>query len=338
MKTKEITYSLICLLAGFSLLSCNLSSNKLPYSQGAVGNVLIVMNDDLWAGPYGDSIRHYFTEPIIGLPAPEPMFTLSQMNELSDYMLKFRNIFVFNIDPGYETAQLGYKNDVYAANQLIFNIYSPSADSAIACVQRNKDKISARFLLGDRNATIADYKKSIAREMIETLNEKFLIDIVIPKSYSLDVNKDDFVWIAREEGEKNWHILIWKEPYVRQSQLDTDSLIFAMNAMTRKNVPGPSAGSYMADEPTVPPEVKRFEKDGVYSIQLNGLWQTENSYMGGPYVNHTIVDIKRGQLITALGFVYYPNRDKRQMVRQLEAILYSMMPADGEKPVVAEKI
>jgi hypothetical protein len=109
-----------------------------------------------------------------------------------------------------------------------------------------------------------------------------------------------------------------------------------MNAMTKKHVPGPTTGSYMADEPTVPPAVKRFEKNGVYTVQMNGLWQTENSYMGGPYVNQTIVDAKRGQLVTALGFVFYPNRDKRQMVRQLEAILYTMMPAE-DNPAANEK-
>jgi hypothetical protein len=180
--------------------------------------------------------------------------------------------------------------------------------------------------LKDRDAIIEDYKKSVARLVVQKIREKNQVDIVIPSSYNLDVEKEDFVWIAREEGERNWHILMWKYPYQRTSQLETDSLIFKMNAMTRKHVPGDVTGSYMADEPTVPPVVKRFEKDGVYCVQMNGLWQLENGFMGGPYVNQTIVDVKRGQLVTALGFVFYPNRDKRQMIRQLEAILYTMTP------------
>ena len=336
MKTKKTAYALICLLAGLYLVSCSESASRLPYAQGSVGDVLIVMNDYLWKGACGDSVRNYFTEPVMGLPAPEPMFTLSQQTELSSFMQKFRNIVIFKIDPGFEKAKLGYKTDVYAKNQLIFNIDAPSADSAIACAYKNKDLISARFLLQDRDATIADYQKSLAKAIVDTISRKFQVDIVIPKSYSLDVEKENFVWIAREEGEKNWYILMWKEPYARKSQLDTDSLIAKMNAMTRKHVPGPTPGSYMADEPTVLPLVRRFEKGGVYSVQLNGLWQTENSYMGGPYVNHTIVDTQHGQIVTGLGFIFYPNKDKRQMVRQLEAILHTMMPV-SEKSAAEKK-
>jgi hypothetical protein len=179
----------------------------------------------------------------------------------------------------------------------------------------------------DRDATIEDYKKSVETKLVEKLSEKFQVDIVIPKSYSLYVEKDDFVWIGREEGERNWYILLWKDSYLRTSQLETDSLIFKMNAMTRKYVPGEVPGSYMTDEPILIPNVKRFEKDGIYSVQINGLWQTVGGdFKGGPYVNHSIVDVQRRQIVTGIGFVFYPNRDKRNMVRQLESILYTMKP------------
>ena len=336
MKTKKTAHFLICLLVGFQLVSCEMSPSKLPIAQGNVGEVLIVMHEYLWNGACGDSVRHYFTEPVMGLPAAEPMFTLTQQSTLSNFMQKFRNIVIFNIDAGFENAKLGFKTDVYARNQLIFNIDAPSADLAIACAYENKDLITARFLLKDRDATIEDYQKIVVASITEALNEKFQVDIIIPKPYTLDVEKEDFVWVSREEAGKQWGILMWKEPYLRKTQLETDSLIFKMNAMTKKYVPGPSDGSYMADEPTVVPLVRRFEKNSVYSVQINGLWQTENSYMGGPYVNHTIVDTKRGQIVTGLGFVYYPNRDKRQMVRQLEAILHTMMPANDEKPAAEE--
>lgn len=336
MKTKILTFVLIGLLSVSYFISCNTGSNILPLGQGRAGELLIIISDHLWKGACGDSIRHYLTEPVQGLPAPEPTFTLSQKGELTPFMQKFRNIVIVNVDPGYEKTKLGYKTNVYAQDQLIFNLDAPSADSAIGCMYRNKNLIAAHFLTRDRDATIGDYKKIISKPIAEKLLEKFQVDIVIPRDYSLDVEKENFVWIAREEGEKNWGVLMWKEPYARKSQLEPDSLIAKMNAMTRKYVPGPTDGSYMADEPTVLPVVKRFEKNGVYAVQMNGLWQTENSYMGGPYVNQTIVDTKRGQLVTGLGFVFYPNRDKRQMVRQLEAILYTMMPAE-EQPVVAKK-
>jgi hypothetical protein len=328
MNTNKLFFPLIGLLAGFYFVSCTTSTHKLPPAVGSAGEVLVVMSDHLWKGACGDSVRQFLTEPVMGLPAPEPMFTLSQQRELSSFMQKFRNILIVNVDPGYERANLKYRTNVYTNNQLIYNLDAPSADSVIACMYKNKDLITAHFLVKGRDAIIEDYRKSVAKPVVEKVNEKFRVDILIPKPYLLNDEKEDFVWMIREENEKYWGILIWEEPYVRTSQLEPDSLIAKMNAMTRKYVSGNLVGSYMADEPTVPPEVKRFEKNGVYCVQMNGLWQLENGFMGGPYVNHTIVDVNRGMIVTGLGFVFYPNRDKRQMVRQLEAILYTMMPAE----------
>ena len=322
---------ILCFTSVFYLTSCGsrvANVDNLPLSQGGTGEMHFVMSDYLWKGACGDSIRSFFSEPVWGLPAAEPMFVFSQRSEWSNFLQKFRNVLIVNVDPGFQDANIKFKTDVYAKNQVIFNIEAPSPDSLISCLYRNKDLISAYLLMKDRDAIIDDYKKTIAKSIIDTLKSKFLVDIVIPKSYTLYDNKDNFVWLNREEGEKNWHILMWEEPYRRTSQLDTDSLIFSMNVMTRKYVAGKDVGSYMADEPMIPPAVRRFEKDGIYTVQLNGLWQIENGYMGGPYVNQTIVDAKRGRLITGLGFIFYPLREKRHMVRQLEAILYTMTPIE----------
>ena len=321
---------IICFLSAlFCLTSCNTDrgSKKLPLSVGGTNEILFVMHEYLWKGSLGDSIRQYFSEHAWGLPAPEPMFVLTHINTLSNFMQKFRNIILVNIDPKYETSNLRIINDVFATNQLVVNIDAFSADSVVACIKRNKNVISAHIVTKGREAIIADYVKLVEKSVVQRIKEKFEIEIVIPKPYKLDEDRDNFAWISREQGESQWGILIWEHPYLRASQLETDSLIFIMNDMTRKNVPGSIVGSYMADEPRIDPFVSRYEKNGIYTVQLNGLWQMENGFMGGPYVNHTIVDIKRGRLITGHGFVFYPNRDKLLMVRQLEAILHTMMPA-----------
>ena len=325
---KNLKNSIICLLVVGCMISCDLSPSTMQFARGSAGDVMVVMRENLWKGASGDSVRSYLTEHVWGLPGAEPMFTLTQQVELTRLAQNYRNILVFNVDPGYEYAKLNYKTDAYARNQLIFTIDAPSADSAIVCMYRNKDLIISNFLIKDRDAIIEDYNKAEDKALTAKLREKFQVDIIIPRPYRMYDEKEDFVWINREEGEKTWGILMWKEPYLRTSQLNADSLIFKMNAMTRRYVSGSIPGSYMADEPALPAAVKIFEKNGVYSVQLNGLWQMQNGFLGGPYVNQTIVDVKRGQLVTAVGFVFYPNRDKRLMVRQLEAILYTMMPAE----------
>jgi hypothetical protein len=58
---------------------------------------------------------------------------------------------------------------------------------------------------------------------------------------------------------------------------------------------------------------------------MNGLWKSAMG--GGPYVSMSIVDVNRGQIVTGMGFVFFPRKNKRDYVRMLEAILYTMEPA-----------
>jgi hypothetical protein len=50
----------------------------------------------------------------------------------------------------------------------------------------------------------------------------------------------------------------------------------------------------------------------------------ENDFMGGPFVSYTFVDEKRNRVVTLDGYVYAPNAPKRDLMIQLESIMYSM--------------
>ena len=214
---------IFCLfLTSFCLSSCETgSSGSLPSAFGGTGELLVVMHDYLWKGASGDSIRKYLTEPVWGLTTAEPVLELTQKNSLTQFMRKFRNILIVNVDAGLENSNLRVRNNVYANNQVVFNLDAPSPDSIVSIVQRNKDIITSLILTKGRDAIISDYTKIIEKSIVEQVKEKFMIDIVIPRPYVLDEDRENFAWIAREEGEKNWHILLWEEPYLRTSQLET---------------------------------------------------------------------------------------------------------------------
>ena len=58
-------------------------------------------------------------------------------------------------------------------------------------------------------------------------------------------------------------------------------------------------------------------------VEARGLWEVYNDFMGGPFVSHSFYS-KDGRYIIVLdGFVYAPKFDKRQYLRQVEAIMYS---------------
>ena len=57
--------------------------------------------------------------------------------------------------------------------------------------------------------------------------------------------------------------------------------------------------------------------------ETRGYWGVENDYMGGPFVSHSFYSPDGKSIIVLEAFVYAPRYDKRQYLRQAEAILYS---------------
>ena len=71
------------------------------------------------------------------------------------------------------------------------------------------------------------------------------------------------------------------------------------------------------------PGVIYFRFRGRQFAETRGLWEVYNDFMGGPFVSHSFYS-KDGRYIIVLdGFVYAPKFDKRQYLRQVEAIMYS---------------
>ncbi|MFO7722217.1 MAG: DUF4837 family protein, partial [Bacteroidales bacterium] len=69
-----------------------------------------------------------------------------------------------------------------------------------------------------------------------------------------------------------------------------------------------------------------IEINGNYTLETRGFWRTfGNHSMGGPFINFLVHDEKRGRLIMIDCYVFKPNEDKRDLVRQLEGIAHTLV-------------
>ena len=101
--------------------------------------------------------------------------------------------------------------------------------------------------------------------------------------------------------------------------------------MMKKHIPGPTKGSYMSTDMIAPVVAKQYEVDGCYAIELRGLWKLENDFMGGPFVNLSVLDQKNNRIVCVDGYVYAPGEDKRNLIRQVEAIMHTLSFPKEEK-------
>jgi hypothetical protein len=67
-----------------------------------------------------------------------------------------------------------------------------------------------------------------------------------------------------------------------------------------------------------------LEHNGNYASEIRGLWRVVNDFMGGPYISLAVLDAAKQRVIVAYGYVYAPSKDKRNLLRQVEAMVYSL--------------
>ena len=68
-------------------------------------------------------------------------------------------------------------------------------------------------------------------------------------------------------------------------------------------------------------EYKIHYHDG---IELRGLWASVRDKMGGPFYSFTMLTPDQDSCITIDGFVYAPQEEKRDYLREVESIVKSL--------------
>ena len=82
-------------------------------------------------------------------------------------------------------------------------------------------------------------------------------------------------------------------------------------------------------------DVRPLTIQGEYALEARGLWRMKGDFMGGPYVSHMRLDPVNQRIIVVEAFIYSPDKMKRNLMRQMEASLYTLR-VPGDKQTGAE--
>lgn len=301
--------------------------NLLPNPLGSPGEILVILDkngadgDTLWP-----SIQAVLAAEYPFLPQPEPTFNLVRINSVNFNSVKgYRNILILKTDKtAYPTAKSHIRYDAWASPQIVVSLVGPSAANIKAYIEKEREKLVAIFEQAERDRLTASNKRLADQKIKILLKEKFNIGLAIPTGFNVNKKSTNFVWISNETELTSLGLFIYTYPYQNKNTFTKDYLVAKRDSLTREYIPGPSDGSYMITghfyEPQVTPTMF---KDRYYAI-LRGLWEVHNDYMGGPFVSITTLDQKNNRVITVEGYVYAPKEEKRNYIRQVESILFSL--------------
>ncbi len=321
----------ILLAAVLMLATTSCTQSKKNAKARSIGNtseiLIVVQNEKQWNSTIGEALKAGFAREQYGLNQPEPLFKLSHIpiNSFSDLFKKHHNIFIVNIDGLVKKPLLEASTDLWSQPQQIFKITCASADDFVQIFNKNAGSFISAYEQTDRNRIMEVFRSTQNAEAVTQVEKSTGIKMVIPKDFYLAKNIDDFVWIRKEQIDMSQAIIIISTTYKDTAQFSQPSILARIKKSLKENVPGAVYDSYMAiDEEFVPPvskKTKNFITE--YAIESSGLWTVKNDFMGGPFKAFTFYNEKNGKIVTMMAYVYKPSEKKRDLLKQVVALIYS---------------
>ncbi|MDG3583350.1 DUF4837 family protein [Galbibacter pacificus] len=319
------------------VLSCKDKKQEkyLPDSVGAINTLAIVIDNNMWKGRVGDSIRKYYAAAVDGLPWEEPLFSIHQMppEVFTDFARNSRNILLVQKD---SSKVAGIKDDLYAKPQKVGIVKAPTEDELIAEVAKTAPEIIASFKKNDIRESQERFTRSLNRET--ALKEELGVSLTMPSIYKIAKQENNFFWIERQIRKGTMNILVYEMPLnsIPNDSTRVDAIIKMRDSIGQKYVPGREEGMYMITEKAYAPYVFSAKIAGRNAIETKGMWEVKNFMMAGPFINYIVEDKPNNRLLVIEGFTFAPSTNKRDYMFELEAILKTLKFDDKDKGELAK--
>lgn len=306
-----------------------------PTSAGSPYEILLVADEDDFHNGAVDSLYAVLTDDMAGVAQSEPCFKVSRItkNNLSKTLRLCRNIVIIKIDPSlYSSCKFKFSRDVYAAPQIVMTIQAPNALKFKNFVTENHDLIIDFFTRAELNRQIDLLRNDHQPHIREAVKKAFGCDIWAPTELTRIKTGRNFVWAASQDRfprnvEQNLNIVVYSYPYRSANTFTEEYFVHKRDSIMKANVPGPREGQYMMTQKGFN-LISEETVHGQYAQIVRGLWHIRNYDMGGPFVSVSRVDEKYQRVVVAEAFVYYPNQPKRNILKKLEAALYTLRLPD----------
>lgn len=322
---------IIIIAAAVLFVACGGRQNealKKKSSSGKTLEVLLVANKGQYYGMTRDLIDSIFRQPQDCLPQPEPRFDVvnipvSSLHNAQMFRMH-RNIILCELKAD-NPDKVYIERDKWASPQVVVGIEAKSEASLRDLLRKYEHRIVEAIYEAEHQRIINAFYNIRNVELMNRLKEKFGFELTVSEDFMWASEDDGFAWIRKETKDFSLGVLVNVTPYRNEDQFTPEKIYNRLDTIMRRHVPGPAEGSYMCTERRVEPVTRKVDYDGSdYCIETHGLWRLQGDFMGGPYVNYSMLSPDGKNIIDLVGFVYCPRFNKRDYLMQVEGICNSL--------------
>lgn len=309
------------LILPFLLISCFRNEKQLEPVSGKPNTISIIIDDQLWYGEVGDSIRNKFASPVLGLTQEEPLFTINQYPArlLEGFVTDSRSIIVVK-------KAATDKFEITKSKTLphnTFRIYGKSIDDIICNIELN----SAEIIKVIRDSEIQKIQEDNSKALLSPaiIKNKFHIDLQIPIGYEYMLHKKNFIWLKKDIISGSTSLLVYQIPLHNfKNNNNVIGNIIKMRDSVGRYIKGREANTPMITGEAYAPYFFTTTLDGKKTYETKGAWELKNDFMAGPFINYAVVDKTYNRILVIEGFCYSPSNQERDLMLDLEAIIKSV--------------
>ena len=314
------------LLYAFLFSGCinSVKKNDANYS-GKLNTIAVIIDDDLWNGEVGDSIRNKFASPVVGLPQEEPLFSLNQypVKLLEGFKSNSPNVLIIKkVDKSeFKLEESNYsnsKNTIRFSGRTVQELIDSIEVHSSAVIKTIKDSEIQRY---------QKLLRILPKAETSEIKKKFNIQILLPEKYKLMLKGKNFVWFKKEITSGNLSILVYQLPLksIKDNANTVNRITKIRDSMGYKYIHGSVPKTLMITEKSFSPFVSKTIIYGKPTFETKGSWELSNDFMGGPFINYAIIDQPNKRILVIEGFCYAPAKQKRDLLFELEAIAKSIL-------------
>lgn len=320
---KRLSFLLIGLLLFVSSCKKSFTISVNNASIGKAAEVLLVMDKEVWPQAMQDSIKKILTAPQEGLNQEEPLFDVLHINHdiFKSDKRRHANIIEFVATDRNTTAHYEIEQNAFASPQTYITIKGSNVSDCLKCFTDNQNEILQSLYNTEISKIQGAYEKILNVPLQRHIRDKFGILLTVTKDYAIGREGEDFLWLIYRTSVNDRFVMIYRSD---STILTKESVINNRNRITRQYIEGRTEEIHPVVVEIANYPISNYLQIGKKKgIELRGLWETENDFMGGPFYHYSFVNA-RNQCISIDGAVYAPNESKRDYLRQVEAIVKSV--------------
>lgn len=300
-------------------IGCSSRGGKWQTTSGGKAYEVILFSTDSAAATV---VRNMLATDAEGLPQAEPAFDVCWMaNETQRAMArKARSLVVVNIEKDIEKVAVKYKKDVYSQPQMVVYISASSAQQLNEELPRRAKAIRALLTRSEMNNGIALMSDNRNKGMEQRVATQTGCKMLIPADITAYKTAKNFIWMQNNAPTIVKNLCVYTYPTER---LTVGELLEKRDSMLAKNIRGAQSNMFFQTVERNLSVEKTVEK-GDTLLKIRGLWEMKGDIMGGPFVAHAKLDRRNKRVKVAEAFVYAPETNKRNLIRLLEAALYTL--------------